>query len=179
MGVGVSTTGLGLLFEENRTEIVAAWKQAVERELRTSEPALAFAVAPLLRELALAVEGSRPERAREGPSRCAVLVRSTATAAQIAREFSLLRRCAWDALRLRGTTVLARERRAADDWLGEALAEALERLERVRQRAAALDPRTPIIVPALPRRPSPPPLPRRGQAPPAPPSSGAAEPGGR
>ncbi|HEX8959747.1 MAG TPA: hypothetical protein VF770_07985, partial [Solirubrobacterales bacterium] len=57
-------------------------------------PALGFAVAPLLREMALALGGGGDAgRSREAWTRCAVLVRSHASPAQVAREFKLVRRC--------------------------------------------------------------------------------------
>jgi hypothetical protein len=168
----VGSTGLGLLLEEHRGEIAAAWKQAVARELGQREPALSFAVAPLLREMALALGGEAElQRSREAWTRCAVLVRSTAVPAQLAREFKLLHRCTWDAIRARGAPVSPTERRTADEWLDEALAEALDRLERVRVRAAAYA-HGPVVIPArsTPRSPprTPPPLPRRAAAKPPP-----------
>ena len=162
----MGSTGLGLLLEEHRGEIAAAWKQAVARELGVGEPALAFAVAPLLRELALGVSaGAGAQRTREAWGRCAVLVRSTSSPSQLAREFKLLHRCAWEALRARNAPISPAERRAADEWLDEALAQALDRLERVRVRSAAYA-RGPVVIP--PRAPArtPPPLPRRAQRPP-------------
>jgi hypothetical protein len=170
----VRSTGMGLLLEEHRTEIGGAWRQAVERELGVREPALAFAVAPLLREMSLTL-GSEGEarRSRDAWTRCAVLVRSSASAAQLAREFKLLHRCLWDALKARGAPIAQGERTAVDEWLDEALAEALERLERVRLRAASFEQQGPVIVPPvarqtrapIPPRPTPPPLPRRGVPP--------------
>jgi hypothetical protein len=158
---------LGLLLEEHRVEIATAWRQAAEQELGIKEPALAFAVAPLLRELGLALGGEAdPLRSRDAWTRCAVLVRSTVAPAQLAREFKLLHRCTWDALRLRGAPVGQAERRAADEWLDEALAEALDRLERVRLRVAAFEPRGAMVVPALGRAKPPPLPPRRAPAPP-------------
>ena len=164
----MGSTGLGLLLEEHRGEIVSSWRQRVQRELGVTEPALAFAVAPLLREMALALGGAGAEaRSRDAWARCAVLVRSTAAAPQLAREFKLLHRCVWDALRARGAPVSQSDRTAADEWLDEALAESLERLERVRIRAASFE-RVPVIVPAAPRgRTTPPPLPRARPAQPA------------
>jgi hypothetical protein len=160
---GVGSTGLGLLLEEHRGDIVATWRQRVQQELGVSEPALAFAVAPLLREMSLALGGHGAEaRSREAWTRCAVLVRSTASAAQLAREFKLLHRGIWDALRARGAPVAQGDRSAADEWLDEALAEALDRLERVRLRAASFT-RTPVVIPPAPRRISPPPLPPRSR----------------
>ena len=135
------------------------------------DPALAFAVAPLLRELTLAFGGEdQPQRSREAWKRCAVLVRSNATPAQLAREMKLLHRAAWDALRVRGAPVPQSERRAADEWLDDALAEALDRLDRVRQRVASFEVQGPVVIPPLARlRPAgaavrPPPLPRRSPA---------------
>jgi len=144
----VGSTGLGLLLEEMRGEIASAWRQAVARELGGSEPALAFAVAPLLREMGLALGTAEPLRSREAWTRCAVLVRSTAVPAQLAREFKLLHRCAWEALRGRGALVSPTERRALDEWLDDALAQALDRLERVRLRAAAYAQPAPVVIPA-------------------------------
>ncbi len=163
----MGATGLGLLLEEHRGEIVSAWRRAVERELGTKEPALAFAVAPLLREMALALGGrADPQRSHEAWTRCAVLVRSNAAPAQLARETKILHRCTWDALRARGVPVTQSERLAADEWLAEGLAQALDRLERVRLRLASFD-RGPVIVPAVARaRPVPPPLPPRDARPP-------------
>jgi hypothetical protein len=166
--MALGATGVGLLIEEHRGEVASAWRQAVERELGVKEPALAFAVAPLLRELALAF-GSGPDgrRSQEAWKRCAVLVRSTAAPAQLAREFKLLHRCAWEALRARGAPISQADRSAADEWLDEALAEALDRLERVRLRVASLESHGPVVIPALARRQAaatPPPLPARAPA---------------
>lgn len=166
----MGATGMGLLLEEHRTEIAGAWRQAVERELGVREPALAFAVAPLLREMALALGGEAEQRrSRDAWSRCAVLVRSSAAPAQLAREFKLLHRCLWEALKARGAPVAQAERTAADEWLDEALAEALDRLERVRLRAASFERQGAVVIPPVarqvrapaPPRPTPPPLPRR------------------
>jgi hypothetical protein len=170
----VGSTGLGLLLEEHRAEMTSAWKQAVTRELGAGEPALAFAVAPLLREMGLALgTRSEPLRSSEAWTRCAVLVRSTASPAQLAREFKLLHRCVWDALRARGALISPAERRALDEWLDEALAQALDRLERVRIRSAAYAQPAPVVIPARspsrsppPLRSAPPPLPRRPATPP-------------
>lgn len=184
----MGSKGLGLLLEEHRGEIVGAWREAVRRDVGVAEPALAFAVAPLIRELGLALGGQGDEhRSREAWTRCAVLVRSTAAPAQLAREFKLLHRCTWDALRARGTPVAQADRRAADEWLDDALVEALERLERVRLRLASFDRGTPVSpgagtatrqaaplpgsAPAVPARAAPPPLPRaRITPPPLPPT---------
>ncbi len=165
----MGSTGLGLLLEEHRAEIVAAWRDRVSCELGLEEPALSFAVAPLLRELVLALGAEEGvQRSRDAWSRCAVLVRSTAGPSQIVRELKLLRACTWEALRVRGAPVTHGDRGAVDAWLDEALAEALERLERVRLRVSSLDrPSTGKAVPApaaaappVPaRRPVPPPLP--------------------
>ncbi len=151
---------VGLLIEEQRSEVAAAWKQAAERELG-AEPALAFAVGPLLREMALALRGDearRPVRSEpDGTLRSAVLVRSGASPARVAREFKLLHRALWETLRAAGRVVGADERRAADEWLDEALAAALDRIDRVRTRADFLDPE-PARRDAASLRP--PPLPR-------------------
>ncbi len=163
----MGSTGLGLLLEEHRAEIVAAWRDRVSCELGLEEPALSFAVAPLLRELVLALGAEEGvQRSRDAWSRCAVLVRSTAGPSQIVRELKLLRACTWEALRVRGAPVTHGDRGAVDAWLDEALAEALERLERVRLRVSSLD-RAPAgkpapaaaAPPAPARRPVPPPLP--------------------
>jgi hypothetical protein len=131
---------VGLLVEEQRCEIQSGWKRAMERELG-GEPALGFAVGPLLREMALALRGDTlPLRASgEGALRSAVLVRSGASPSRVAREFKLLHRSLWEAFRASGHVVGTDERRAADEWLDDALAAALERLERVRTRSDLLD----------------------------------------
>lgn len=166
----------GLLVEEQRTEIAAAWKRGVEHELG-GEPALAFAVGPLLREMALALRGEDrlPRSARAAavnggldghargdpdgaPLRSAVLVRSGAAPARIAREFKILHRAVWEALRAAGHVVGADERRAADEWLDEALAAMLDRADRLRTRADLLDRPAERPSPASGMRP--PPLPR-------------------
>jgi hypothetical protein len=156
---------VGLLVEEQRSDVAAAWKRAVEDELG-GEPALAFAVGPLLREMGLALRGEAPILAaaapRDGTLRSAVLVRSGASPARVAREFKLLHRALWDTLRAAGRVVGADERRAADEWLDEGLASTLDRIERVRTRIDLLE-RGPAVVaptaaPSLPQRP--PPLPR-------------------
>ncbi len=163
---------MGLLIEEHRSEIAAAWRSNVERELG-GEAAIGFAAGPLLRELALALRADAPPsraRSADGLERCAVLVRSGARAARIAREFKLLHRAVWDVLRGSGRIVGADERRAVDEWLDEALAAALDRLERVRARVDLLE-RTPAVIPApragSPSR-TPPPLPRARAARPPP-----------
>jgi hypothetical protein len=153
---------VGLLVEEQRSDVAAAWKRAVEEQLG-GEPALAFAVGPLLREMGLALRADAPPSAapREGALRSAVLVRSGATPARVAREFKLLHRALWDTLRAAGRIVGADERRAADEWLDEALAAALDRLERVRTRIDLLE-RGPAVVAPTPRSAlaqRPPPLP--------------------
>lgn len=160
---------VGLLVEEQRSAVAAAWKRAVDEDLG-GEPALAFAVGPLLREMALALRGDALPSLRGGdgarapePLRSAVLVRSGAAPARVAREFKLLHRAVWETLRASGAVVGADERRAADEWLDEALAAALDRLERVRMRVDLLE-RGPEVPP--PARPPalhpirPPPLPR-------------------
>lgn len=169
---------MGLLLEEHRGEIAAEWKRSVEAELDPGEAAIGFAVAPLLREMALALRGDAPSlrSAEPGLARCAVLVRSTAPAPRVAREFKLLHRAIWDVLRRAGRVVSPDERRAADEWLDEALAASLDRLDRVRMRIDLLE-RGPVVVapsraartPDVPGAgaPRPPPLPRR--RPPTPP----------
>jgi hypothetical protein len=122
--------------------------------------------------MALALRADGPANGtRDFVLRSAVLVRSGASPARVAREFKLLHRALWDVLRASGRIVPADERRAADEWLDEALAAALERLDRVRMRmdlldhshgpAAAPEPRSGIVSerpPPLPRT-RPPPLP--------------------
>jgi hypothetical protein len=174
---------LGLLLEEHRGEIAAAWRQGTERELGVKDPAMQFAVAPLLREMSLALgEAGAERRSRDAWNRCAVLVRSNAGSAQLAREFKVLHRCIWEALRARGAPVSPAERLAADGWLDEALAEALDRLERVRLRAASFEAQGSVVIPPVARklqapgapraqaaagpRAVPPPLPRRATPPP-------------
>ena len=76
-----------------------------------------------------------------------MLVRSGASPARVAREFKLLHRALWDTLRAAGRIVGADERRAADEWLDEALAAALDRLDRVRMRIDLLE-RGPRSLPA-------------------------------
>lgn len=157
---------VGLLVEEQRSDIAAAWKRAVADELG-AEPALAFAVGPLLREMGLALRDEAPlvtasAAPREGALRSAVLVRSGASPGRVAREFKLLHRALWDTLRAAGRVVGADERRAADEWLDEALATSLDRLDRVRSRIELLE--HPAVVPPAPRpvaapHPRPPPLP--------------------
>ena len=156
---------VGLLVEEQRSDVAAAWKRAVADELG-GEPALAFAVGPLLREMGLALrdEGpviAAPDTPREATLRSAVLVRTGASPARVAREFKLLHRSIWETLRAAGRIVGADERRAADEWLDEALALALDRLERVRSRIDLLERgpavASPTVAPSLPQRP--PPLP--------------------
>lgn len=160
---------VGLLVEEQRSDVAAAWKRAVAEELG-GEPALAYAVGPLLREMGLALRDEPPSIAAAGPRdgtlRSAVLVRSGASPARVAREFKLLHRALWGALRAAGRVVGADERRTADEWLDEALASTLERLERIRTRIDLLE-RGPAVVPASSaaapqQQPSqrPPPLPR-------------------
>jgi hypothetical protein len=147
----VRSVAMGLLLEEHRGEITSTWKKLVETELG-GEAAIGYAVAPLLREMALALRGDvSPLRARvsagDGASRCAVLVRSTAQPARVAREFKLVHRAIWDVLRREGQVVAPDDRRAADEWLDDALASALERLERVRLRIEVLE-RGAVVVPA-------------------------------
>jgi hypothetical protein len=162
---GVRAVAVGLLIEEQRSEIASAWRAAVERELG-GEPAIGFAVGPLLREMALALRADapafRPRSGEDALQRCAVLVRSGAQGARVAREFKLLHRAVWDTLKAAGRIVAADERRAVDEWLDEALASSLDRLERVRARVDLLE-RAPSVVPAARPAPAvshrPPPLP--------------------
>lgn len=155
----MGSNGLGLLLEEYHSKIATEWRRAVAEKLGTREPALNFAVTPLLRELIRALDaGIDAVRTREGWKRCAVLIRSSASPGQLAREFNLIHRCTWDAVRQGGTAVVQSERLAADEWLNEALAEALDRLERVRLRAASL---AELGAPLVIRRSTPPPLPVR------------------
>ncbi len=119
---------------------------------------------PLLRELSLALRGDTPRlastRARR-LARCTVLVRAAASPARVAREFKLLHRAVWDTLRRAGRIVAADERRSADEWLDEALAAVLERIDRVRMRIDLLERGPAVIGPGDPRpgRRRPPPLP--------------------
>jgi hypothetical protein len=173
-GGSVRAAAVGLLVEEQRSDVAAAWKRAVDDELG-GEPALAFAVGPLLREMGLALRDDHPAVARstprDGALRSAVLVRSGAAPARVAREFKLLHRALWDTLRAAGRIVGADERRAADEWLDEALAAALDRLDRVRMRIDLLE-RGPTVLPA-PKHGGyvqrPPPLPSARRALPRPP----------
>jgi hypothetical protein len=145
----VGAVAVGLLVEEQRGDIGEAWKRAVAEELG-GESAIEFAVGPLLRELSLALRGDVPPlrpRGADGLARCTVLVRSGAHPARVAREFKLLHRAVWDALRHAGRIVAADERRSADEWLDEALAATLERIDRVRMRIDLLE-RGPAVVPA-------------------------------
>jgi hypothetical protein len=177
----VRAVAVGLVVEENRSEIAAAWKRAVEAELG-GEAAIGYAVAPLLREMALVLrgEGSPLRTHADGLSRCAVLVRSNALPGRVAREFKLLHRALWDVLRRVGSVLSPDERRAADEWLDEALAASLDRLERMRLRLDLLE-RGPVVVapaerpqprpeapaPAIARAEvRPPPLPRSRATPP-------------
>ncbi len=158
---------VGLLVEEQRGEIVASWKRAAGEELG-GELALVYAVGPLLREMALELRAGAPDSGTGGGERVlrsAILVRSGASPARVAREFKLLHRSLWEALRVAGRIVPADERRAADEWLDEALAAALDRQDRVRMRIDLLDRSSAVPRPAV--GPSsriaserPPPLPR-------------------
>jgi hypothetical protein len=146
----VTSVGLGLSIDERRTDVQAAWRRAVAAELGPSDPALGFAVGPLLRELALSLRGDLPtgrEGSAEAVARLAVLVRASASPAQLARETKLLRRALWEALRPLGHPAFPEERRVVDEWLDEALAGALERVERARARGQARL-SAPVIVPA-------------------------------
>jgi hypothetical protein len=152
----VNTIGVGLLVEEHRGDIADRWKSGAAA--LGAEPALGFAVGPLLRELALALgpEGGAA-RAPEAWARIAVLVRSSARPAQLARETKLLQQALWDAIGASGQPVSAVERRAVDGWLLDALAECLDRLDRTRQRLDSID--RPAELRSPPRA-QPPPLPR-------------------
>jgi hypothetical protein len=160
-----SSVAVGLLVEEHRSEVVASWKASVERELG-GEPAIGFAVGPLLREMALALRAAGPPaqgRAEDGQQRCAVLIRSGAQPGRTAREFKLLHRAVWDTLRAAGRIVGAEERRAVDEWLDDALAASLDRLDRMRARTELLDRPAPAVTRAKPEAAAPqrpPPLPR-------------------
>jgi hypothetical protein len=151
--------------EEHRGDVAAAWKRAIDEELGGGDPALGFAVGPLLREMGLALrdDGIRrpptPAPAPDGALRSAVLVRSGASPARVAREFKLLHRVLWATLRAAGRIVGADERRAADEWLDEALAASLERLERVRTRIDLLERAPAPAVARVPASLRPPPLP--------------------
>jgi hypothetical protein len=169
---------VGLLIEEQRADVAAAWKRAVDEELG-GEPALGFAVGPLLREMGLALRaddlraGSTAGTAGEGALRSAVLVRSGASPARIAREFKLLHRALWDTLRAAGRIVGAGERRAADEWLDDALAASLERADRIRTRIDLLE-RGPAVSPPAPETRTaqrPPPLPWARRSPSAQPKA--------
>jgi hypothetical protein len=166
--------GLGLLVEEYRERIVATWRRAVTLELKREDPALGFAISLFLRELAVGLRGQALGVGRERCATAGVLIRSVAHPAQLAREFKLLRRSLWDVLRVNKRVVLPEERRSADAWLDESLAEALERLERLRLRVDRLPFVTSGVTPGLPapprrqaRGPGPPPLPlNRARTPP-------------
>jgi hypothetical protein len=156
---GVRAVAVALLLEEQRGEIVSGWRDHVERELG-DEPALAFAVGPLLREMSLALRGdASPFRGSDvspadaGGARSAVLIRSGAQSGRVAREFKLLHRAVWDALKRAGAVVGVDERRAADEWLDEALAAALDRQDRLRTRADLLD-ASPASTATQPHRPA-------------------------
>lgn len=154
----MTTIGVGLLVEEHRGEIAASWRSAAAGV--GAEPALAFAVAPLLRELSLALrEDAGARRGPEAWGRIAVLVRSSASPAQLAREMKHLHAALWQAIAGSGAPVSAAERLAVDGWLFDALGECLDRLERVRLRLEPLD--RPAGARAAPRA-HPPPLPRPG-----------------
>jgi hypothetical protein len=134
----VDTIGVGLLVEEHRGEIAAAWRNAAAG--LGAEPALGFAVAPLLRELSLSLrEEGAAARGPDAWARVAVLVRSSAHPAQLAREMKLLHRALWEAIAASGQPVSPEERLAVEEWLHDALAECLDRLDRVRLRLESLD----------------------------------------
>ncbi|HET7753367.1 MAG TPA: hypothetical protein VFK85_05605 [Anaeromyxobacteraceae bacterium] len=164
----MTSIGIGLLIEEHRGEIAASWRQGVAA-LGDPEPALGYAIAPLLRELSLALrEPAAGARSREAWARCAVLIRSSAQPAQLAREVKALHEAIWGALRASGQSVMPDERSAVDAWLFDALAEFLERAERTRARLDVLGaPLSSAAPPPLPARNSvrvgPPPLPGSGR----------------
>jgi hypothetical protein len=167
--VRVTSIGIGLLIEEHRGEIASSWRQAASA-LGDPEPALGYAIAPLLRELSVALrEPGAGERSRDALARCAVLIRSAARPAQLAREVKALHEAIWAALRASGQAVMPDERSAVDAWLFEALAEFLERAERTRARLDVLgEPASAAAPPPMPVRndvragPPPLPPPRRG-----------------
>ena len=160
----MTSIGVGLLIEEHRGEIAATWRQSVAA-LGDPEPALGYAIAPLLRELSLGLrEPGARDRSREAWARCAVLIRSSARPAQLAREVKALHEAIWGALGVSGQTVMPDERSVVDAWLFDALAEFLERAERTRARLEVLGaPASAAAPPPLPSRNSaraaPPPLP--------------------
>lgn len=157
----MNTMAVGLLVEEHRGEIATAWRSAAAA--LGGEPALGYAVAPLLRELSLALrDDAGATRAAEAWARTAVLVRSSARPAQLVREARLLQRAIWEALAASGQPVTPQERLAVDGWLLEAIAECVDRLERVRLRLESLDRPAGEGAPAA--RPAPPPLPRAPRA---------------
>jgi hypothetical protein len=167
----VTSIGIGLLIEEHRGEIAASWRQAAAA-LGDPEPALGYAIAPLLRELSVSLrEADAGARSREAWARCAVLIRSTARPAQLAREVKALHESIWGALGASGQAVMPDERSAVDAWLFDALAEFLERAERTRARLDVLGVPAPSAAPPpLPAarnsvRAGPPPLPVPGAAP--------------
>jgi len=155
----VNTISVGLLLEEHRGEIAATWRIAAGA--LGGEPALGFAVAPLLRELSLALREEGSGRTADAWARVAVLVRSSARPAQLVRETKLLQRSIWEAIAASGQPVTPQERVAVDGWILDALAECVDRLERVRQRLEALD--RPAGEAGIPRA-APPPLPRGTRA---------------
>ena len=77
------------------------------------------------------------------------------------RETKLLQRSIWEAIAASGQPVTPQERVAVDGWILDALAECVDRLERVRQRLEALD--RPAGEAGIPRA-APPPLPRGTRA---------------
>lgn len=170
----MSGMGVGLLIDEHRAEIHQGWKESVDAELG-GERALEYAAGPLLRELSLALRGNahRLGKPPQDPfGRCAVLVRSATNSVRVAREFKLLHRAVWDALRRAGRIVAIEDRRSTDEWLDEALVAALERIDRVRMRIDLLDAKPASTAPRAPApRQRPPPLPwnRPGSKMPRPP----------
>jgi hypothetical protein len=156
----VTSIGIGLLVEEHRGEIAAAWRQSAAA-LGDPEPAMGYAIAPLLRELSVSLrDPDAGARSREARARCAVLIRSTARPAQLAREMKALHEAIWGALRASGQAVMPDERSAVDAWLFDSLAEFLDRVERTRERLDVLG--GPVATPPVAREP-PPPLPARNE----------------
>lgn len=156
----MNTIGVGLLVEEHRGEIATGWRSAASA--LGGEPALGYAVGPLLRELSLALRAEDGTgRAADAWARVAVLVRSSARPVQLVRETKLLQRAIWEAIAASGQPVTPQERLAVDGWLLDALAECVDRLERVRLRLESLDRPAPE---GSASRAAPPPLPRASRA---------------
>jgi len=119
---------VGLMIEEHRQDIIAAWRAAVQDQ---GPAVLEFALPVYVHELARALRhGLPPHRAWE---RCAMLVRrhGPVSASRVVRELAALRRALW--------SVLAQHRRAVrPDWrlgvdlvLDETMAAIVEALTRL------------------------------------------------